>query len=146
MLRAGRRAEPELQRFVRRSGVISRRSMGAQFRTAGAEFGSRWKPLQEVTIRRFKKQNQTLINVRTRNLFLSVTQRRAERLRGTGPSQSLVLVSDAVAASGGATLTVVENDPRGDNIRHPVTGIAGRGLRELNEEFERFVRRITKRF
>ena len=144
--RAGAAAQPALRKFMLRGGIVARRAFRAQFATSGREFGSPWQPLQEVTIRRFKKQNQTRINVRTANLLNSITKKRNERIRGSGSQQTLVLIASAQAIGGGSTLTAIEAHPRGDKIRHPQTGIAGRGLDELDRAFRLYVRRLEKLF
>lgn len=124
-----------LPRVIRReldsTADLARGSFERQFTSGGAEFGAPWRQLQAST--RERKQRAGFpagrILVRTGSLLRSLTERGKGHLELVGRDR-LTMSSTISGAAGGENL-VEFHGRTGRQVVHPETGVAGRGLQEI---------------
>lgn len=114
-----------------------------QFASNGAEFGSSWRALKPSTIERkrgFPSPERPL--VRSGRLRSSLTSRSRGEVTQARPT-SLKILNTLPAEEGGRSL-IADIDAEGRQVAHPVTGISGSSLREIERLWERIADDIVR--
>lgn len=140
--------EQEIQRAMPAVQQIAFESFRRQFLSRGREFGLPFRSLTLATVRRKAAAgvaDPARPLVRSGALERSLSRRGARGSRTQQKPKALSIAStiEAYGEDGGGLVTI--SAAAGRRVAHPLTGIAGRGLRDLEKLWEDVADRALRR-